>query len=483
MLFAIFVVSHSLPNRLGSPKDFMKRLISLLVLALTLPLSARRPNIIYILADDLGYGDLGCYGQKIIKTPNLDRMAKEGMKFTRHYSGSTVCAPSRSALLQGKHTGHIYVRGNGSLQMRRDPLDPIFPAALQKVGYHTALIGKSGLGCNTDDSALVLDKGFNYFFGYTSHTAAHFYYPDYLWRNTEKVKYPKNTLHGGDHYSSTVVTKEALDYIEKQKEGPFFLHLALQVPHASLRAKEEWKAKYRPILKEKLLPARDKHPHYSYEREPKTTFAAMISYMDHNVGLLLKRLEDLGLAQDTLVIFSSDNGAMQEGGHRRDSFNSSGLLRGGKRDLYEGGVRVPMVAWWPGTIKGGKVSDHPSAFWDISPTVRELSGAEEQTDTDGYSLVPTLLGKGEQKKHEQLYWEFFEGGGKRAILKGDWKLILYNTNKADNPRAELFNITNDQSEKIDLSKKNSGKVAELTTLMDQVRTPSEHPGFKLKSER
>ena len=165
MLFAIFVVSHSLPNRLGSPKDFMKRLISLLVLALTLPLSARRPNIIYILADDLGYGDLGCYGQNIIKTPNLDRMAKEGMKFTRHYSGSTVCAPSRSALLQGKHTGHIYVRGNGSLQMRRDPLDPIFPAALQKVGYHTALIGKSGLGCNTDDSALVIDKGFDYFFG------------------------------------------------------------------------------------------------------------------------------------------------------------------------------------------------------------------------------------------------------------------------------------------------------------------------------
>lgn len=461
----------------------MKRLISLLAITLTLPLSARKPNIIYILADDLGYGDLGCYGQKIIKTPHLDRMAKEGMKFTRHYSGSTVCAPSRSALLQGKHTGHIYVRGNGRLQMRRDPQDPIFPAALQAAGYHTALIGKSGLGCNTDDSALVIDKGFDYFFGFTSHTAAHFYYPDYLWRNTTKVKYPMNSLHGGDNYSSTVVTKEALDYIERQKGGPFFLHLALQVPHASLRAKEEWKEKYRPILKEKLLPKRDKHPHYSYEREPKTTFAAMISYMDHNVGLLLKKLEELGLAEDTLVIFSSDNGAMQEGGHRRDSFNSSGELRGGKRDLYEGGVRVPMIAWWPGKIKAGQVSDHPSAFWDISPTVRELSGAKEQADTDGFSLVPTLLGKGEQKKHEQLYWEFFEGGGKRAILKGNWKLILYNTNKDANPRAELFNILKDPSEKTDLSKKNSGKVAELTTLMDLVRTPSEHPGFKLKSER
>ncbi len=481
--FAIFVVSHYPLIHLDSSKDFMKRLISLLAITLTLPLSARKPNIIYILADDLGYGDLGCYGQKIIKTPHLDRMAKEGMKFTRHYSGSTVCAPSRSALLQGKHTGHIYVRGNGSLQMRRDPQDPIFPAALQAAGYHTALIGKSGLGCNTDDSALVIDKGFDYFFGFTSHTAAHFYYPDYLWRNTTKVKYPRNSLHGGDNYSSTVVTKEALDYIERQKGGPFFLHLALQVPHASLRAKEEWKEKYRPILKEKLLPKRDKHPHYSYEREPKTTFAAMISYMDHNVGLLLKKLEELGLAEDTLVIFSSDNGAMQEGGHRRDSFNSSGELRGGKRDLYEGGVRVPMIAWWPGKIKAGQVSDHPSAFWDISPTVRELSGAKEQADTDGFSLVPTLLGKGEQKKHEQLYWEFFEGGGKRAILKGNWKLILYNTNKDANPRAELFNILKDPSEKTDLSKKNSGKVAELTTLMDLVRTPSEHPGFKLKSER
>jgi len=442
-----------------------------------------KPNIIYILADDLGYGDLGCYGQKVIKTPHLDRMAAEGIRFTQHYSGSTVCAPSRSALLQGRHTGHIYVRGNGSIQMRRDPLDPIFPAALQQVGYHTALIGKSGLGCNTDDSALVLDKGFDYFFGYTSHTAAHFYYPNYLWRNTEKVRYPKNTLHGGDHYSSTVVAEEALRYIEQQKDGPFFLHLALQIPHASLRAKEEWKEKYRPILREKLRPESKKHPHYSYEREPRTTFAAMISYMDHNVGLLLRKLEDLGIAENTLVMFASDNGAMREGGHKMESFNSSGPLRGGKRDLYEGGVRVPMIAWWPGAIEGGRTTDHPSAFWDISPTVRELSGARPQADTDGISLVPTLLGKGEQKKHDHLYWEFFEGGGKRAIRKGKWKLILYHTNKDANPRAELYNIEKDLAEKTNLTEKNSGKVAELTTLMDQVRSSSEHPAFKFKSEK
>jgi arylsulfatase A len=216
----------------------MSRFYTLLVISVLglLPASAKQPNIIYILADDLGYGDLGCYGQEIIKTPNLDRMAAEGIRFTQHYSGSTVCAPSRSCLLEGKHTGHTYVRGNGSLQMRPDPLDPIFPRALKNAGYHTALIGKSGLGCNTDDASLVTEKGFDYFFGYTSHTAAHFYYPDYLWRNGQKVLYPNNTLHEGDNYSSTVVTAEALNYLEQQKDGPFFLHLALQIPHASLRA-------------------------------------------------------------------------------------------------------------------------------------------------------------------------------------------------------------------------------------------------------
>ncbi|MEJ6579297.1 MAG: arylsulfatase [Akkermansiaceae bacterium] len=463
----------------------MSRFYTLLVISVLglLPASAKQPNIIYILADDLGYGDLGCYGQEIIKTPNLDRMAAEGIRFTQHYSGSTVCAPSRSCLLEGKHTGHTYVRGNGSLQMRPDPLDPIFPRALKNAGYHTALIGKSGLGCNTDDASLVTEKGFDYFFGYTSHTAAHFYYPDYLWRNGQKVLYPNNTLHEGDNYSSTVVTAEALNYLEQQKDGPFFLHLALQIPHASLRAKEEWKAKYRPILNEKPLPEREGHPHYSYEREPKTTFAAMISYMDHNMGLLLKKLEDLGIADNTLVMFASDNGAMREGGHKMESFNSSGPLRGGKRDLYEGGIRVPMIAWWPGKIQPGQITDHPSAFWDISPTVRELAGAATQEDTDGLSLVPTLLGKGEQKKHDSFYWEFFEGGGKRAILQDSWKLVLFNTNKDNNPKAELYNIEKDLAEKNNLAAKHPEKVSALISQMNQARTPSLHPSFKLKSEK
>jgi arylsulfatase A-like enzyme len=446
-----------------------------------------QPNIIYILADDLGYGDLGCYGQEVIQTPHLDRMAAEGMRFTRHYAGSTVCGPSRACLLEGKHSGHTYVRGNGSLQMREDPHDLIFPKALQKAGYHTALIGKSGLGCNTDDASLLHKKGFDYFFGFTSHTAAHWYFPHYLWRNdagtVTKVEYPNNTLHEGDNYSSELVMQEALDYIERQKDGPFFLHLAFQIPHASLRAKEEWKAKYRPILKEEPLPPKEKHPHYSYEREPKTTFAAMISYMDHNMGLLFSKLQELGLDENTIVMFSSDNGAMQEGGHKRDSFNSNGALRGGKRDKYDGGIRTPMLAWWPGKIEAGAVTDHVSAFWDVSPTVRELAGAEAQADTDGLSMVPTLLGEGTQKEHDYLYWEFFEMGGKRAILRGDWKLILYKTNTDLNPKAELFNLAQDESEQKNVADQYPEVVSKLRALMDKARTPADFPHFKIAAER
>jgi arylsulfatase A-like enzyme len=447
--------------------------------------SSLRPNIIYILADDLGYGDLGCYGQKVIQTPNIDQMATEGLLFTQHYSGSTVCAPSRSCLLEGKHTGHTYVRGNGSLQMREDPKDIIFPSKLKKAGYHTAMIGKSGLGCLTEDASLTYRKGFDYFFGFTSHGHAHFYYPKYLWRNdagvVKKDKYPQNDNHTGDHYSSSVVMTEALQYIEKHKKGPFFLHLAFQIPHASLRALEKWKEMYRPILKERPLDPKKKHPHYSWEVEPKTTYAAMVSTMDHHMGLLLRKLKDLGIADKTLVMFASDNGAMNEGGHSRKSFNSSGMLRGGKRDMYEGGVRTPMIAWWPGVIDSGQTTDHISAFWDVAPTVLELANAESLIDTDGLSMVPTLMGKGTQEKHDVLYWEFYEMGGKRALRQGDWKLILYKTNKNKNPYAELFNLKDDISERINLASKYPERVRELKKLMEREHTPSSR--FKLAAER
>ncbi|NQZ59203.1 MAG: arylsulfatase [Lentisphaeraceae bacterium] len=443
--------------------------------------AAEKPNINYILADDLGYGDLGCYGQKVIKTPHLDTLAAEGMRFSQHYAGSPVCGPSRSVMLSGKHTGHVYLRGNGYVQMRPDPLDEIFPKALQKVGYHTAMIGKSGMACNSSDASLPLKKGFDKFFGFTSHTKAHWYFPNYLWRNNEKITFPNNTLHEGDNNSSELIIAETLKYIEEQKDGPFFLHVAFQMPHASLRAKEEWKAKYRPILKEKLLPPR-KHWHYSYEREPKTTYAAMVSYMDHNVGLIIQKLKDLGLDKNTLVMFSSDNGAMQEGGHKRSSFNSSGQLRGGKRDLYEGGVRTPTIAWWPGKIQAGQTTDHLSGFWDISPTLRQLTGAQVQKDTDGISLLPLLLGKGKQKKHSYLYWEFNEQGGKRAVRQGKWKLIHLGVGKNLKPRVELYNLKSDPREKHNVAEKYPEVVAELNKLIKKAHVTSQKTEFKFAEE-
>ncbi|WP_018968994.1 arylsulfatase [Rubritalea marina] len=453
----------------------------------TLSAEEAKPNIIYVLADDLGYGDLGCYGQEVIQTPHIDQMAAEGMRFTQHYSGSTVCAPSRSTLLEGKHTGNTYVRGNGRLQMRENPDEMIFPEALQRAGYHTAMIGKSGLGCNTDDATLPAKKGFDYFFGYTSHTGAHFYYPDYLWRNSngkvEKVEYPNNTLHEGDQYSSELVIDEALQYIEQQQDGPFFLHLAFQIPHASLRAKEEWKEKYRPILKETPLENPVQQYHYSIEREPKTTFAAMVSHMDHNMGLLLAKLRELGIAENTLVMFASDNGAMEEGQHKMATFNSNGILRGGKRDMWEGGIRTPMIAWWPGKIASGSETDHLSAFWDVSPTVRELSGADPQADTDGISFVPTLLGQGEQGEHEYLYWEFYAHGGIQAIRRGDWKFILYH-GKGDRPRkVELFNLAEDISETTNLAQQYPEKVSAFSKELMNARSKPESPHYKFSTER
>ncbi|WDE97563.1 arylsulfatase [Lentisphaera profundi] len=443
--------------------------------------ASEKPNIIYILADDLGYGDLGCYGQEIIKTPNIDKLASEGMKFTQHYAGSTVCGPSRSVMLTGRHTGHTYLRGNGFLKMRPDPLDMIFPRALQKVGYHTATIGKSGLACNSDDGSFPATKGFDSFFGFTAHYRAHWYFPNYLWKNGKKQNYPNNTLHDGDKYSSDLVMDETLNFLDKQKDGPFFLHVAFQIPHASLRAKEEWKAKYRPILKEKLLPPKE-HGHYSYEREPKTTFAAMVSYMDHNVGLIIAKLKELGLDKNTLVMFSSDNGAMQEGGHKRSSFNSNADLRGGKRDLYEGGVRVPTIAWWPGKIKAGTTTDHLSGFWDISPTMRELAGAEAQADTDGISLLPTLFAKGTQEKHDYLYWEFHEEGGKRAVRQGKWKLIHLGIGKKLKPRIELYDLSNDPHEKNNLAKTHPDRVSELSQIFKKAHVKSIKPEFQFAEE-
>jgi len=429
-----------------------------------------RPNIIYILADDLGYGDLGCYGQKIIKTPNIDKMAEEGMRFTDHYAGSTVCAPSRCCLMTGLHTGHALIRGNARVPLR--PSDVTVAELLKQAGYSTGIIGKWGLG-EPDSTGVPNRQGFDYWFGYLNQRHAHNYYPNYLWRNEEKVEL-KNEVRdvnppGGVatkrvEYSHDLFAEEALDFVEKNRDNPFFLYLALTIPHANNEAGN--KGMEVPSLE----PYADKD-----WPEPQKGHAAMITRMDGDVGRLMAKLKELGLDNDTLVMFTSDNGPHKEGGADPTFFNSSGPLQAYKRALYEGGIRVPMIARWPGRIKAGSVSNHVSAFWDFLPTCCELVGVKAPEGIDGISMVPTLLGRpGEQREHEFLYWEFHEQGKRQAVRMGDWKGIRQNVAKNPDGPIELYNLKNDIGEKNNVAVRHPGIVAKIEECMKTARTPSEN---------
>ena len=433
------------------------------------------PNIIYIMADDLGYGDLGCYGQKTIKTPNIDKIAEEGMRFTDHYAGSTVCAPSRCCLMTGFHTGHALVRGNARVPMR--PSDVTVAELLKEAGYSTGIIGKWGLG-EPDSTGIPNRQGFDYWFGYLNQRHAHNYYPEYLWLNEEKVELENEVNHvigGQDRTPGGVATKRvqyshdlfaefALGFVEKQKDNPFFLYLALTIPHANNEAGNEG------MEVPSLEPYADKD-----WPEPQKGHAAMITRMDGDVGRLMAKLKELGLDNDTLVMFTSDNGPHKEGGADPTFFNSSGPLQAYKRALYEGGIRVPMIARWPGKIEAGSVSDHPSAFWDFLPTCCELVGAEAPEGIDGISMVPTLLGRpGEQREHEYLYWEFHEQGKRQAVRMGDWKGIRQNVSKNPDGPIELYNLKNDIGEKSNVAVRHPSIVAKIEAYMKAARTPSEH---------
>lgn len=450
-------------------------LIGLLLALSALAPGAPRPNLVFILADDLGYGDLGCYGQRHFETPHLDRMAAEGLRFTQHYAGCTVCAPSRACLLTGQHTGHVYNRVNGPHQFREDPLDVTVAARLREAGYHTAMIGKSGLSCNSDDGALPSRKGFDHFFGFTSHRRAHRYFPERLWRNGQRVEFPGNQGKKGDTYTGDLFLAEALEYLAARadEERPFFLHLPLQQPHADLAVPAAWRARF--------VGRYDEEPfaggHYRAEAHPKATYAAMVAYLDDTVGKVLAALRDHGLAENTLVIFSSDNGAMSEGGWDQRFFDSSGPLRGGKRDLYEGGVRVPTIAWWPGVVAAGRETDHVSAFWDFMPTACELAGVAPPAGIDGLSYAPTLLGSGEQPRHEHLYWEFHERGGKQAVRRGDWKGVRLDVTKAPPGRFELYHLGEDPGEQHNVADEHPDIVTELRRLMDASHGPSPVASF------
>ncbi len=458
--------------------------------------AADRPNIIYILADDLGYGDLGCYGQKMLTTPHLDKLAAEGMKFTRHYAGSTVCAPSRCVLMTGLHTGHCRVRGNGGGIIPDG--DVTVPNLLKGAGYHTACIGKFGLG-----KPLPLNdperKGFDEFFGYVGTSHAHNFYTKALVRNGRVVELPNTVIEGSgknaqDYADSDLVgtgvapldgrkawvpqllADDVQRFLGERAEAsaqPFFLYYALNIPHTNNEA-----GKGSPLGHGMESPDYGEFKDKDWPDAEKG-FAQFMRFLDNEVGRIMARLKELGLAENTLVLFSSDNGPHQEGGHKSDFFNSNGDFKGIKRDMTDGGIRVPLIACWPGKIKAGSVSGHVGGFQDLLPTVAELSGAKLTAETDGVSFVPELLGQAGQKEHSHLYWAFDEQGGKTAVLKWPWKLIHLNTgagrkepggkdkNKGKPKPLEklLYNLETDVGEETNLAAQEPGKMAELEGLM------------------
>lgn len=446
----------------------MKSLI--FTLLLTSPLLAQKPNIIYIIADDLGYNDISAYGQKNFSTPNIDQLAANGIRFTRHYSGATVCNPSRCSLMTGKDTGHTSIRGNGAFSISKDDLT--VSKIAKTAGYRTAMIGKSCVTGNTQTPESVLEAGFDFFYGTTDHRDGHFRYPKFVYKNTEKITFPDNKLHTGTHYDLELYTKESLNYLSQQTpEKPFFLLLSYPAPHASVVAREAELNAVRASVKNEISSKSDKH--YTLTKEVKANYIGMMKYLDDSVGEIVASLKKQNLLENTLIIITSDNGPHFEGGFNPELLDSNGSLRGGKRDLYEGGIRVPFIASWPASIKPGQTTDHPSAFWDFLPTVCDLTEQPLPKDIQGISYANTLLGKNDQAKHPYLYWEHHEDDIGRAIQVGDWKLVQTNVTLPAKRTTELFDLGKDISETTNLAAKQPDKTAELLKLIDKARVPSE----------
>ena len=428
-------------------------------------------NVIYILADDLGYGDIGCYGQTKIHTPNIDKMAKEGMLFTQHYAGCTVSAPSRCSLMTGLHTGHSQIRGNKEINPEgQQPMaaDTYTLGKLMKsAGYTTGIFGKWGLGY-PGSSSVPSTMGFDEFFGYNCQRQAHSYYPDHLWHNNDTVFLHENDNEGRKVYSQDLIHEQALKFIRDNKDRPFYAMLTYTLPHAELNLPHDSIYQlYENAFEE--VPYDGKMGYHPSEK-PYASFAAMVTRLDKYVGDVMAELKDLGLDKNTIVIFTSDNGPHREGGANPDYFKSYGPLRGIKRDVYEGGIRVPMVAWCPGKIKAGIKTDHVSAFWDVMPTLAELTGVTLPEPGDGVSFLPTLYSKEGQKQHDYLYWEFHELNGREALRCGNWKLIRQPI--VGETILELYDLSNDIHEDHNLAQQNPEKVKELEILMDGARTES-----------
>uniref|UniRef100_UPI003217D7C0 arylsulfatase n=1 Tax=uncultured Draconibacterium sp. TaxID=1573823 RepID=UPI003217D7C0 len=479
----------------------------------------RQPNIIYILADDLGYGELGCFGQEKIETPNIDKLAQNGMIFTDHYSGAPVCAPSRCVLLTGKHMGHAQVRGNdewgergnvwdyrsmladSTLEGQRPMEEGTVTIAkkMKEAGYQTAMFGKWGLGAPQTHS-IPTKMGFDYFVGYNCQRIAHTFYPTHLWKNGKKLHLGNDTIapntklaKGADpydlesyknynlqQYSCDVMFNELTGFVDKNKANPFFVYWATPIPHAPLQAPQRWVDYYVNKFgdEEPYLGDKGYFPH----RYPHAAYAAMISYLDENVGKLVQQLKDLGIYENTLIVFTSDNGATYNGGTDSHWFNSGGLFKSeygwGKGFTHEGGIRTPMVACWPNQIKPGTKSNHVSAFWDVMPTLCEVAGANIPENTDGISFLPSLIGE-EQNVHDYLYWEFPSYGGQQAVRLGKWKAIRRNIFKG-NMELELYNLEEDIQEQNNIAKDHPEIIKQIEDILVKEHVPAKSDRFKMK---
>ncbi len=432
--------------------------------------SAQAPNIIFIMLDDAGYGDFSCYGQEKFSTPNIDRMAREGMRFTQHYAGSTVCAPTRCSLMSGLHTGHTFIRGNKEVQPEGQwplPSDLVtVPKLLKKAGYVTGMFGKWGLGAPASEGD-PMNQGFDSFYGYNCQREAHTFYPKHLWNNGEKESVPEGT------YSADLIAEQTLKFIHDHAKERFFAYVPWTIPHAAMHVPEDDAAPFRAKFPEfEGTIGKYKGPDVT---NPVAAFAGMMTRVDRHVGQILDLLHSLEIAENTVVFFTSDNGPHLEGGHRPDFFNSNGIYRGHKRDLYEGGIRVPLIAWWPNRIAAGTTSEHISAHWDFLPTACELAGIKQiDLEIDGLSYVPTLFGKSsKQKKHPFLYWEFPARGHKQAIRMGKWKAVRLNVKANRNAPIELYNLNKDPSETHNVSQRHERIIKKMTPLFESARVPSE----------
>lgn len=462
----------------------MKKSIQLLILILSTIISigniaaqtrSKKPNIIFILADDLGYGDLGCYGQQKIATPNIDKLAKMGVRFTDFYSASTVCAPARASFMTGLHTGHSPIRGNrgmkpeGQFPMHASSIT--FPMLLQQNGYTTAAFGKWALGFITTPGD-PQKKGFDEFYGYNCQTLAHNYFPDHLWHNHDRIDLSGN-LKTDSVYSADLIHQQAMKFLNAKHDKPFFLYLPYTLPHADVVVPHDEvydlyvkKINEQPVAIPKNTDAEKHH----FDPYPHAAFAAMVARLDKYVGEIMKAVTNKGIEKDTWIILTSDNGPHKEHGGDPEFFNSNAGFKGIKRDLYEGGIREPFIVYKKGVTKAGTVNTMPAILYDLFPTFLELAGVPSKIKTDGRSIVPSLMGK-QQSPHKYLYWEFHEAGGKQAVRMGDWKAIKLDVSKSSPSPIELYNLKNDPAEKNNVADKYPAIVKKMEALMKEAYVP------------